>query len=420
MTETDRRFLNRDDLYAIARGACLLASGGGGTYESGISLADNFKEGEYYSNPFVEVVSPDEACTTGGWGIVTAYLGAPEAIKSAAYPKAAVAAVASIQARLNHMGYKLEYIVPAELGSLSSIVPCLVAAKLGLKVVDADGAARAVPELPMLTYAAQGISVNPTILANDDGIEIVLKVDEKGIPGGPEAHESAAAIIENIARPVVGIKEFRQIAGIAIWMMDPEGMAKALPIKGTLSMAKEVGEKIPDADADSIIDFLKSRCGLKAYRLFRGSFSEKGEGVASMTGGGFDHGYVTLTNKNSSERFVGIFQNETLIAWNSESDKPLAMAPDSIAYFVHDKQKVYSNGDIVTAEGKLAERLKDREATVIGIAAHPALRESESGLLRSAVYRKRASEGEIMRSFQKTLLNLGYGGKYVKIEDLWG
>ena len=410
--------LNREALYDIAKGACLLASGGGGTYESGMSLAKNFVKGDYYPDPTVAVVSRDEACEAGGWAVVTAYLGAPDAIRSAPYPTAAVAAVASIQARLQKMGHKLEYIVPAELGSLSSIVPCLVAAKLGLKVVDADGAARAVPELPMLTYAARGISVNPTVLANDKGLDIVLNVDEGDTPGGREAQENAAAIVEKIARPVVGIEEFHQIAGLAIWIMDSGGMAKALPITGTLSMAQKVGQQIPHADADSIVGYLNEKCGLKAYKIFKGCFSEKG--VASITGGGFDHGQVTLIDPDTLDRFVGIFQNETLIAWSSASDQPLAMAPDSIAYFVHDERKIYSNGDIVTADGKLAEGLKGRAATVIGIAAQPALREAESGLLQSESYRKQAKEGEIMRSFQKTLLNLGYGGKYVKIEDIWG
>lgn len=417
MTRPGRQ-LDQNDLYHIARGACLLASGGGGTYESGLSLAKNFGQGEYYPASTISVVSREEACRAGGWAVVTAYLGAPEAIKRAPYPEAAVAAVASIQHHLQQGGQELKYIVPAELGSLSSIVPCLVANKLGLQVVDADGAARAVPELPMLTYAARGISVNPTVLANDKGLDIVLNVDEDhDTPGGREAQENAAAIVEKIARPVVGIEEFHQIAGIAIWIMDSDGMTKALPITGTLSMAQQVGQQIPNSDAQAIIAYLNDSCRLKAYQLFRGRFVEKG--VASTTGGGFDHGRVTLIDPETQHRFVGIFQNETLIAWNSSSDQPVAMAPDSIAYYVHDAQKVYSNGDIVTAEGKLAAELQGVEATVVGIAAHPALREGESGLLQSQVYRRRAQEGEIMRSFQQTLLNLGYAGKYVKIEDLW-
>ena len=119
---------------------------GGGTYESGRHLSDHFTKSAYYPDPSFEIAALDQI-DKDGYGVVVAYLGAPEAIKSANYPKGAVRAVEQVQQQLKGAGKELKYVVPVEVGGLSSVVPCLVASRLGLAVVDGDGAGRAVPEL---------------------------------------------------------------------------------------------------------------------------------------------------------------------------------------------------------------------------------------------------------------------------------
>ncbi len=406
------------DLQDILKGACLLASGGGGTYSSAKNLVDHFVKSDYYSHsdtPSFSMVSKDEI-TENSYGVVVAYMGAPEALQNAKYPRAAVHAVENIQRSLKQEGKTLKYLVPVETGALSLSVPCLVAGKLNLTVVDGDGAGRAVPELTMLTFAAAGISVNPTVLANSSGYYIDLNIG--GFDShGSEAQESAAEAIENLARPIIGLNEFNQIAGLAIWVMNTEEIRKAVQIGGTVTRALETGKMIDGNDADGMIAFLKERFDLKAFKMFEGTFQEKG--CKTVTEGGFDHGTIVLTNKSNTEEYTGIFQNETLLAWNSSSTSPIAMAPDSIAYFVDDQQKIYSNGDLLGPDGKLVKELKGKTVTVIGIAANEALRKVEEDKIAQPLFKARQQEGSLMKSFKKALVNLGYAGKYKKIEDIW-
>lgn len=408
------------ELYQILLGGCLLASGGGGTYASAKNLVDNFKKSDFYSktnDPSFKMVTKDDL-DKDAYGVVVAYLGSCVALQGADFPEAAVHAVENIQQCLRKEGKTLRYVVPVETGALSMAVPCLVASKLDLTVVDADGAGRAVPELTMLTYAAADISPDPTVLANRTGYYINLNIG--GFDNqGSEAQETAAEAIESLCRPVVGLSEFNQIAGIAIWVMNYTEMDKALQITGTVSRALEAGKQVPkkDNNADTMIDYLKNRFHLKVYKMFEGKFLE--DGCKTAIEGGFDHGTIRIIDKSTGEIFTSLFQNETMLAWNSARNSPIAMAPDSIAFYVDDPQKVYSNGDLLGLDGKLYDHLKDQKVTVIGIAADEVLRKTEYEKISSPLFIKKQEQGALMKSFKKCLLDLGYAGKYKKIEDIW-
>jgi len=70
------------------------------------------------------------------------------------------------------------------------------------------------------------------------------------------------------------------------------------------------------------------------------------------------------------------------------------MAPDSIAYFVEGEgQSIFSNGDLVLADGSLNPALLDHTVTLIGILADPALQ-----------------RGLILSSFMSLLVSMGYLG----------
>ena len=47
---------------------------------------------------------------------------------------------------------------PMEAGGVNSMIPIVVAAKLGIPLVDCDGMGRAFPELPMVTFHLNGMS----------------------------------------------------------------------------------------------------------------------------------------------------------------------------------------------------------------------------------------------------------------------
>lgn len=388
---------NQTDLENIAKGACFLASGGGGTYESGRNLSDHLIKSDYYPNPTFNVIDRAQV-DEDGYAVVVAYMGAPEALKTANYPIAAVRAVEEVQRLLKAEGKSLKYVVPVEVGALSSVVPCLVASHLGLTVIDGDGAGRAVPALTMLSYSAAGLSCSPTVLAGGEANKFLLDlsmVDE----GDQGVALNQAPVVESIVRPVLAMPQFNEIAGLAIWVMEPTQIRTAIKSTGSLTLAKQTGAKIAAESLDDVLTFLRSK-GKKVYPLFHGTFDA--EGCTSLTAGGFDHGTVRI--KNDDEEFIILYQNESLLGWSSQKAHPLVMAPDSIALFVEDEQKSYSVGDVMDKDGNLSSTLVGKSVSVIGIAAESFLRETGSNGL--------------LPEFMQAIQSLGYYGGYKAIEKI--
>lgn len=393
--------LGKADLEPLLLGGCFFGSGGGGTVISARHLASNFKKGAYYPSGTVTVVSVDEA--TEGETAMVAYMGAPEAIDGAKYPIGPVLAAMQVQARLASEGKKLAYVVGPESGALGFTVACLVAAKLGLKVIDADGAGRAVPSLPMLTYASEHVSPRPAFLVSQEGLIVELDVTPREGKNGNDQHQQdVSEIVEQMMRPIVGAPQFNQFGGLAMWVMDPKTLRKALPIRGTLSRALAFGRELLAGKfktADDVIAALKSEWGVSGQVLFGPATVESAK---VDTTGGFDLGTVTL--KAGDETCSVLYENESLLAWSSTQPHPLCMAPDSISYFVLGKgQAVFSNGDLVQDDGTLSPDIKGRKVVVLGMAANPNLR---------------IPGGLILDSFMTEAVTLGYHGPYVPVEKL--
>lgn len=393
--------LNRKDLEPLLLGGGFFGSGGGGTIESARHLVSHFKVGDYYSTDKVRVVSVAEAID--GEAVMVAYMGAPDAINKVMYPDGPVRAALQVQQRLTSEGRKLAYVVSPESGALGFIVACLVAAKLGLTVIDADGAGRAVPSLPMLTYAQAEISPRPAFLVSQSGLCVELDVTPRnGVDGGAGHQQDVSEIAEEMMRPIVADPSFGQFGGLAMWVMTPKQIPIALPITGTLSRALTVGRALQNGDitsANSMMAFLQKNFGITAYAITQpGMFTS----VSIDTSGGFDLGKVNI--KSGKHTYTVLFENESLIAWDSEKPYPITIAPDSIAYFVEgDGQSVFSNGDLTMADGSLNPAVKDRVVTVLGWQAAPELR--EAGAL-------------ILDSFLTELQVLGYLGSYVPVQNL--
>ena len=413
----NNRKLYKGDLENIIRGACLLSSGGGGTYSSGKKLLEAFQKGQYYNQDYVDYVDVDELRGSDtDCGIVVAYMGAPEAIANLEHPEAGVNAAEKMKALMEKDGQRLAYIVPVEIGALSSIVACTVAAKLGIPVINGDGAGRAVPELTMTTFAGSHVPTHPAILANDKGLAIRLDV------------VNDAAIVEAVARPTISLSEFGQQAGLAMWIMSRVKIEEVVKITDTLIACKKVGELIEkyqtgtEINVDDLLDCINASLNaeVKAYELCSGTLCC----AENVTEGGFDHGKVIIRGEDiyKGKTFTILFQNENLLAWDSTSGTPLAMAPDSIAFVVHDDQVVYSNGDLIGENNKLKKSLEGRKVSVIGIPAHSELRDDE--LKKSKLRAKRLQSTsdkngeEIRHSFELALEKFGYYGAYVPIEDL--
>lgn len=393
--------LVRGDLEPLLLGGCFFGSGGGGTIESARGLVKHFEKGAYYPTDKVRVVSKEEA--TEGDAVMVAYMGSPEAIDGAAYPVGPVLAVAQIQARLKKEGRHLAYVVPPESGALGFTVACLVAAKLGLAVVDGDGAGRAVPSLPMLTFAAKHVDPRPAVLVSQDGLTVELDVTPaKGTHGDRQHQVDVSVIVEQMMRPIVADPEFKQFGGLAMWVMTPAKLKEALPITGTLTRALEFGRAVIGGSiksVDDLLSVLRERWNVHGISLMpTGALA----GAAVDTSGGFDLGTVTI--KAGEQAAEVLYQNESLLAWASNRAQPLCMAPDSICWFFEGAgDAVASNGDIVLASGGLNPAYSRRPVALIGLVADHHLRQPG---------------GLILDSFMQQVNQLGYRGPYVPVEKL--
>lgn len=403
---------SRNDLERLALGACFLASGGGGTLQSARNLLSKFEKGSYYPTDNVEVISVDEV-KDDGYAVVVAYIGAPAKINNAFYPEGPVQAALQVQAALKKEGKELKYIVPVETGALGVTVPSLVAAKLGLKVISTDGAGRAVPSLPQLTYAyAKGLSPLPAFVANQkdtatsSASDLCIKVDVDIIPikGGVTDEFNQSRIVDEFMRPVISESAFGQFGGLALWIMDPAQLQAALPIRNTWLKASFCGALLSfEANSGPLIKYLNNSLHLSARSIF-GPGKLSVPDASTQTGkGGFDFGKIQITDNSNAKRVCTVlYQNETLVAYVDEKNA-LCGAPDSIAYFmekaVASEQRVFSNEDLLTEDGKLREDIMNRDFSLIGIPGDPVLWNTLG----------------IKDGFKNLITNLGYTGTWQRL-----
>jgi DUF917 family protein len=265
-----------------------------------------------------------EAVAETGLSVVVADMGAPDDMRT----PDATPVIAACARYAEEVGRPVSAVVAVETGGLNAVVPFLVALKRGVPVVDGDGAGRAVPSLTMLTFSGAGVSTMPAVLADGTGQAVSLWT-------------AGAAKTETLARPILAA-DFGQAAGLAIWGMDKATLRRAMPIRGSLDLARRVGVALRrQADPVAAALDVLAAAGREAEVIAHGILEPPEE----TTSGGFDFGRVTL--RDGARRVIVYNQNENLIAWASDRAAPLATAPDSICY-VTPAGQAFSNADITS------------------------------------------------------------------------
>lgn len=412
---------NKQDLKDIVQGACFLASGGGGTYKTGMQMADYF-DPSVHGGRGVEVVSIEEAMRQGKgkYGVVTAVMGAPKRMEGVKDARMNVTAVEKLAELCGVAIQDIGYVLPVEIGAISTMAACLTAAEMGIPVVDADGAGRAVPKLNMTTFAVQGADVDPTVLVSESGEYVALNIS-----GG--AAYSAANSIESLARPILAMPCFGQMGALAIWLVKTEEFAALLPIRGTLTKCHRLGgvlrETVQEARQTGKLPLLKKvtavlqEIGYPAGYLTAGKLCE----AANTTSGGFDNGFIRIRTSEGQEMKI-IFQNESLLLWDSTRPEPVVIAPDLITCLIVPERQpvgqwVYSNGDLMDAEtGQLRKELKNADIQVVGMRAPDELREQADKLEHICLNAPEGVTVSLPNSYKSMLEELGFYGKYVALK----
>jgi hypothetical protein len=302
--------LTSDDIEALAVGAWILGSGGGGSpYHGLLNLRRLYREGAS-----IALIDPDEL-DDGDDIAVVSVMGAPLVILERLVDSRLIArAVEAMQA---HLGRRFRAVMAIEIGGGNGMQPLLAAAHLGIPVVDADAMGRAYPEAQMTSFAVAGLAPAP-----------LTSVD----PRGTEAIISRAASWKWMER--ASRKLCTEFGSIAATCKAPRTGAevKRWGIRNTTTQAIRLGQAVHAArhrHEDPIAAILHAERG---KRLFTGKVSA----VERRTTEGFLRGRATIQGLGEDRDAVAEieFQNEWLVCWRNSV--PMASTPDLICLIDND------------------------------------------------------------------------------------
>jgi len=293
-----------DDTRAIAIGAGILGTGGGGsTYLNRLRLNNELKN---RGDPVTIIQAddvPDDAlvCAVGGMGAPTV---SNEKLQEGQEIKRAVRALEA------HLRAKIFAIVIGEIGGGNALGPMITALQCALPVVDGDGMGRAFPELDMDTFMIYGIAPAPFALADAHGNVAIF--ERIGSAKQAEAFARSLTI------------EMGGSAALVMPVMTGAELKDTI-IRDTLSLAKGIGDAVLDCRARSIepAETVARLCNGKV--LFSGKIID----VDRRTVQGFARGKLIISAFDDFDQLLEIdFQNENLIARSGE--EVLCTVPDLI------------------------------------------------------------------------------------------
>lgn len=332
-----------DDVEAIATGAGILGTGGGGNPYLGQLWMKTLLAQGYCVNVIDLDELDDDALVTevGGMGAPTVGI---EKLPRGEEPRWAVEALEE------YVGKKIDAIICPEIGGSNSIAPLVGGALTHKPVIDGDAMGRAFPELQMSAHFINGIDCTPAALVDEKGNKIVF--------GG--AVDSFA--LERFARQLCVLMGCR--AELALPVMTGK-QVKQTTVRRTLSLAKRVGEAIQCARktkepfADAVLEITGGSV------LFTGKLVD----VQRRTVAGFARGELVAEGVEADRgSWLHIaFQNENLVAWRGDRThkcEVIACVPDLICMLETE------SGEPITTE-QLRYGLR---VTVLGIPCSDKLR----------------------------------------------
>ncbi len=341
-SQTTRR-LTADDIEALAKGAWILGTGGGGDpYHKLLNMRLLYDAGHS-----VSLVDPmalaDDAVVA-----VLSNMGAPlVGQERLADPQFAVKPLRMME---EYIGRKFDAVMALEIGGGNGVHPMQVAALTGYPVVDADTMGRAYPEAQMTSVAVANLRCYPLTMADIRDNEIII----------PRA--ASWRWMERISRKVC-----TEIGSIAATCKAPRSGAeiKQHGILYTVSQAIRLGETILQAKrdhADPVEAVLRAGRGKK---MFTGKVID----VERRTAEGFLRGKAVVEGLDDDlgAELVIHFQNEYSVAYRD--GKPVVMTPDLICVL-----------DSVSGEGIGTDILRfGQRVSVVALPA-PSVFLSEQGL----------------------------------------
>jgi hypothetical protein len=336
------RLVTAEQLDDIALGAAVLGTGGGGDPYVGKLMA---QEAIRRHGP-VQLLDPEEL-DDDALVIPSAMMGAPTVmLEKTPRGTEIVTAFEALQA---YLGRKAVATMSCEAGGLNSTTPFIVAARLGIPLVDADMMGRAFPEIQMCTPTMYGVTATPMALADEKGNSAILNTINN-------------RWTETFARTIT--IDMGCTAMIALYPMTGKQVKEACVLR-TISKIEEIGRTIREAHRSHTDAVEAVRRVTGGYVIWRGKVTD----VRRRTETGFARGEAAISGVDDydGQTLRVAFQNEFLIA-RVDTDT-LVMTPDLITIL-----------DAETGEPITTESLRyGFRVVVLGIPCDPRWR-TEAGL----------------------------------------
>jgi DUF917 family protein len=380
-----------EDFEAIAAGAAVLASGGGGSYGDARAILQEL--GQQGWGGTVQVRDYD--CVTNA--CVLAIMGSPDAADRLTLAAIENSIRNSVRLLEVGTGAALGCFIPVEIGPVNSLVPLIgaVMSQGAVWVVDGDGAGRAVPQLPQTTFTGTPLLAPcPCALASD--------ADQTRAVESALLHAPTAAQVESLAGGVVG--GFGGYSGIAMWPSNA-GNGHALTgsyIAGTLEQVRALGRFLlaassppPTSEVAAMIALVTGRSASAVVTNFYMT-----EVTQSTSSASLDSGIIRLDNtidpEHSTQTHYLYNLNENLIMYSAASSMPDVVAPDSICYYSESTGRGFSN-----ASDDLAEYFNAATGKSTG---------KMVSVIQVRAAEKLCGTPGVLASFAVLLRNLGYAG----------
>lgn len=241
--------LNHEDIKNILIGATFMASGGGGPLDLALSMLEQCKEESV-------TLYDSSILKEGEQVVVVAAMGQPEAIKEQDFGSILNHTYSYIKEQAKKSDKNIVGCVPVEYGGFNTFAPIYLALQHPeIRLLDADGAGRAVPGLDTTFLALKQCSLTPMTMADEAGDNIFMDT----------AGNIDTSFMENVCRSICTEPLFGSISGLAGWIMDRETLQQAA-LEGDLKKALRIGlclrtyQELPIKDTD-VFSYMQKTLG---------------------------------------------------------------------------------------------------------------------------------------------------------------
>jgi hypothetical protein len=197
----------------------ILGCGGGGSYFDALTILNSMQQ------EYVDVIDIENTEDTKLY-VVAGGLGQPSALKSQ-IPETIASIKIAINTLVKSKGIPLGGILNVESGPVNGILAVLMAAELGVPVVNADGGGRSVPSLTNLAYAYEKYPISPVILQPLNGDTQTFKATDTA-----DAEGQIGLFMKN---------NNVKIAGLALWAQTGAELKESQIPKGSYTYAYAMG-----------------------------------------------------------------------------------------------------------------------------------------------------------------------------------